>query len=521
MKEVHLYLINALSESQQWSLADQLKPALTDCWGRWNTRYLSTRPTPADYTAITGFLAHVTSPVAVLCMTADIGVQGMEAILCGSAMPGYKGLYVHNLIDEDMQYINAIVDKHPSLEFLRLYGRDSLTDCLSCENNYTVRHLNIWNIDTDSNWIIDCVQHFPSLDTLGICMCTLESEEEWEEVIRHLLNCDKLKYLSLRDCDIRAEHVQILAELMHAGNLSWLDLSGNNINDEGVRILAEGLGNAECRLEGLCIQQNDISPEGHGVLCASLQGYRHMTTLVLDLSQLKDPCCALQILKSYSALKELDVCVKSLSMGSALSAALDNNATLQVLAVQFEDQPPHAACFTKTTVSKTLQSLALIGSFSDDDVQELTSMLQHSSLHLFQLTSNGKISGPIIKNLIDSTCLQLLDLCKCTLDMDAWQQTAQAVCHSSTLRTVGFGMAIFLEELVQYYPSDGHLKALYCGNIATDKLACLAQAMKDKMQHLDIFYGVDENFLSLTKGYRWSSIPDDRRIQIYHSAFYE
>ena len=143
---------------------------------------------------------------------------------------------------------------------------------------------------------------------------------------------------------------------------------------------------------------------------------------------------------------------------------------------------------------------------------------------MLRLWIRTQISSSVMITLITSTHLQLLDLAECDFDEEDWQQVASEVCLSPTLHTLGFGgcknedaSKVFLRELVDFYPTDGPLEALYSYHYATDSLTSLVETLRNKLKTkaLQVYYNA--SLMRLHHGYKWLPIPTNRRSQIFFS----
>ena len=94
----------------------------------------------------------------------------------------------------------------------------------------------------------------------------------WVPVFHQLHSLHNLQYFNVCRCGLRDGDVKILADVMTKGNLVWLDLNDNDDKgDDGARYLTQALQNDQCRLRGLILEENDMTPNGSHALCAILQ----------------------------------------------------------------------------------------------------------------------------------------------------------------------------------------------------------------------------------------------------------
>ena len=285
VRETHLYLLNAVHESQQWGLADLLTPALGNPFGAWDTEYRSPILTPADYTAMSRFLSHVKSPLQI-AVTAIGGKQCMQHLTCDSSMHGYNGLSVAT--GDEGNYITSIeeiVNSHTSLQYLALEAFDEIKIKLS-KVNHTLQHLEFdskccASPDMDVSWIPEYSVHFTSLNSLTLKQYSLNP---W--VLRGLPN---LQYLRLIGCVYTEEQMQAVADLIVTLPLLLLMIQEGDegtpvICKNAAMILAPVLKTEKCRLEALYLGLQDFYSEGMHAICYYLQENKQLKVLALRVN---------------------------------------------------------------------------------------------------------------------------------------------------------------------------------------------------------------------------------------------
>ena len=495
-----MYLVHALSESQQWSLADQLTPTIVDWASMWHVLCRL----PADHSAVAQFLSHVTQPIDLLSVRGDVGSSGLQTMLTGPSEHGYKGLHVDGNVPRDLLCVlSDLIASHTGLQYLRLGGGmyqtiDQSLPFVSA-SNATLNHLSLTGDNITPDWLMDNTGHLVRLEALTLSTCKFTDRGQWRHVLHELQHLLHLRYLTLRYCGLDDEMVQAVAQIVITLPLTWLDLSGNDgIHDEGIQCLGCCLQNEACRLTALYVQCCCYTSEGQGQLCAGLLTYPQMKILGIDAVGLDHVSLMMQ---TNSGIEELYLWNKHAVSGSD-GAGPDSTLALQD--------------------NRTLTYLDCSGySLSDDILKALTSALQNNfTLHCLSLkppyfVDTFKLSGSILAKFIDHTHLQALDLSHVEVDDAGCQHVATAVCQSKTLETVGMNnMRVFLQVLTDHYPCDGPLRALYCRRWPTEEVTSLIQRLKDRLtpSFLHVYYDVWD--MPVHGGYRWCSILPHTQIRL-------
>ena len=153
------------------------------------------------------------------------------------------------------------------------------------------------------------------------------------------------------------------------------------------------------------------------------------------------------------------------------------------------------------------ECLEFTGQISGEAVDALaTTLKRYKSMKMLTIEASAGID-----TLIDNTSLELLDL---TVDVGydekEIKKIAKAVCRSKTLHSVGFGhwdnsCDLFVKELLESYPSEGPLRALYVHYEATEALTSLVEALREKLntKSLQTFYGVHKDHMMISNGFKF------------------
>ena len=365
-----------------------------------------------------------------------------------------------------------------------------------------------------------------------------------------------LQYLTIRESCLCDRDIQDLAT--QTLGLEWLDLSLNDVSDEGAKALSRALSHGYKHLKGLDVRFWSTTVAGQSELCASVLKHAHIHTLAMDLEELNLASVLLE--SPNNVLEELDINVQRLSPSASqpLIEALGNNDVLKVLHIHVEQplETPLRTIYAGLGKNKTLECLHLSGGVSDDDVRFLASALQEpTSVNMLCLRSSRNLSPSVIPELLSKTNLQQLDLSDCKLSDDGWREVARAICRTRTVHTAGFGKLgelcapVFLETLAQEVQEQTALKCLFCSNEATEHLSRLAQTLRDKLRSgsLATYYNISKSYLGplvrykrkclvkgssgtydvsnyhmrLHAGYKWRSIPEDRRKLLFYSTYFQ
>ncbi|XP_072891391.1 ribonuclease inhibitor-like [Hemitrygon akajei] len=158
-------------------------------------------------------------------------------------------------------------------------------------------------------------------------------------VLSHAIGlCDTIKYLNLEYCHIQCEGIQRLGPGLH--KCQELRLGENELGDSGVKLVFSALGNPECKIQKLWLNNVGLTDSGTEDFASALSTNRSLTELDLSDNKLRDSRMKLV----SAALRNPEFKIQKLVMSGVcltdsgaedLASALSTNPTLTELDLSY------------------------------------------------------------------------------------------------------------------------------------------------------------------------------------------
>ncbi|XP_072893343.1 NACHT, LRR and PYD domains-containing protein 3-like [Hemitrygon akajei] len=176
-----------------------------------------------------------------------------------------------------------------------------------------------------------------SLKTLSLSGMTLTPIDC--AVLSHAIGlCDTITYLNLEYCHIQCEGIQRLGPGLH--KCQELRLGENELGDSGVKLVFSALGNPECKIQKLWLNNVGLTDSGTEDFASALSTNRSLTELDLSDNKLRDSRMKLV----SAALRNPECKIQKLVMSGVcltdsgaedLASSLSTNPTLTELDLSY------------------------------------------------------------------------------------------------------------------------------------------------------------------------------------------
>ncbi|XP_072131173.1 NACHT, LRR and PYD domains-containing protein 3-like isoform X1 [Mobula birostris] len=234
-----------------------------------------------------------------------------------------------------------------------------------------------------------------SVETLSFSEMTLTPIDC--AVLSHVIGlCDTMKQLDLVRCHIQCEGIQRLRPGLH--KCQELRLGGNKLGDSGVKLVSEALRNPECKIQKLGLNNVSLTDSGAKDLTSALSTNRSLIELVLSDNELGDSGVKLVCM----ALGDPECKVQTLWLNNVsltdsgakhLTSTLSTNRSLTELVLNDNKLGESGVKLLSEALRNSdckIQQLCLGGvSLTDNGAKDLTSALStNQSLMVLNLESN-------------------------------------------------------------------------------------------------------------------------------------
>ncbi|XP_067876452.1 NACHT, LRR and PYD domains-containing protein 3-like [Heterodontus francisci] len=236
-------------------------------------------------------------------------------------------------------------------------------------------------------------------------------------VLSYVIGCsDTFKGLHLKFCRIPFEGLQRLGPILH--KCQELRLLGLELGDSGVKLLSVAIKNPGCKIQKLCLEENNLTASCIEDLTSALSTNQSLTVLNLSENKLEDS--GVKILSAalrnpYCKIQELQLCNNALTASyiKDIISAVNRNRSLMVLNLSYNKMGDSGVEILSAALRNPdckIQQLSLKGiGLTDSCADDLTSIvITNQSLTFLNLRENSFTdqSVPALSRLI-MTCRSL------------------------------------------------------------------------------------------------------------------